>query len=90
MNPYLFVFMGERGFVPAGIFTSFEVGKNWIVEERLSGTLHKLPLDIGLYDWAIAKGYFTPEKPHQSTPRFIEKFSCASVEHWHFEEGVLQ
>lgn len=90
MIQYLFVFMGERGFVPAGIFSSFETGKLWIEKEKLTGSLNKLPIDIGLYDWAIEKGYFKPMKSHESTPKFIERFSCASVEHWHFEDGVQQ
>jgi len=44
-------------------------------------------MNVSLYDWVIAKGYSTPKKEYQKQPRFIEKFSSAYVEHWHFENG---
>lgn len=49
--------------------------------------LSSYPLDVGLYDWAIDKNYFEPKKEYQKESKFIEKFTSASLEHIHFEDG---
>ena len=45
----------------------------------------RYPLGEGIYDFAIRKAYFTPKKEYQFSPKFISKFSCASLEHYHYE-----
>lgn len=90
---YIYVFVGEdSNVVPAGIFTTYEKAADWIEKNEVSGMLNHMPIDISLYDWAIKKEYFKPkitEKygDRQFQPRFKQKFSCASLHHWHFEDG---
>jgi hypothetical protein len=59
----------------------------WIKQHQLEGTLTGYPLNIGVYDWAIANGAFTPQREEQQTSHFIANFSSAAQEHYHFESG---
>ena len=45
------------------------------------------PLDTGVYEWAIENDIFTPKEEHQFNPSFIQRFTSASMEHYHFENG---
>lgn len=87
MKEFVYVFMCERAFVPAGIFTSYEKAEKWIIQNKLSGCLTKLPVNISLYDWAIEKEYFEVKNENQNSPKFKAQFSCAATDHWHFENG---
>jgi len=84
---YIFVFTGNKAMFPSGVFLSFNKAKEWIEQNKLSGVLNKMPVNIGLYDWAIENDFFTPKKDYHKESRFIESFTCASMEHWHFEKG---
>lgn len=89
MEKSIFVFMGESARFPAGAFMDFEIAKEWIEKYALNGVLTKMPIDIGIYDWAISMEYFEPKKEHQEEAKFIQKFSSASLDHWHFENGKM-
>jgi len=82
----VWVFNGGGTF-PAGVFTTRERAEAWIADRRLSGTLTKYPVDVSVYDWAIAAGLFRPARPDQSAPEFVGRFSSASQEHYHFADG---
>jgi hypothetical protein len=86
----VWVFNGARGYFPGGIFTDVDRAEQWIEQHRLTGTLTLYPVDTGIYDWAIAEGLFRPDKPHQATPGFIGRFTSASMEHHHYEDGRRQ
>ena len=74
------------GLFPCGVFETREQAEQWILRNKVNeGCLTKYPLGEGLYDFAMRKGYFTPKKEHQFTPKFISTFSCASLEHYHYE-----
>ena len=81
---FVYVFTGVDGRIPSGIFSSFDKALSWIESNSLTGELTCLPIDVSLYDWAIQKEFFKPTKDYQQTPRFIQRFSSASLEHWHF------
>lgn len=85
----VWVFRGDNAVFPSAIFSTQSAGEEWIVSNRLSGTLTKYPLDEPVYDWAIRLGYFTPKQDKQKTPEFIGKFSTASQEHFHYKDGVF-
>jgi len=85
----VWVFNGPRSNFPAGLFSRKELAVEWISKYRLTGTLTLYPIDVAAYDWAISNGHFSPSKDDQRSPAFIEKFSSASQEHYHFEDGVL-
>lgn len=61
----------------------------WISKHKLSGVLTQYPLGMGVYDWATENGLFNPSKEHGASPSFIQQFTCAAQEHYHFEDGEL-
>jgi hypothetical protein len=85
---WVWVFMGEGGMFPAGIFRSKDGAMSWISERRLSGTLTRVPLDISIYDLITRNGYFSPKYPSQQSPAFIGRFTSAYLEHYHIENGA--
>lgn len=89
MEEYIYVFIGEESNVPSGVFSSYDKGEKWIKDNLLNGSLNELPLDISVYQWAIDKEYFEPKKEYQKEARFIQRFTSASINHWHFENGTL-
>ena len=86
----VWVFNGARSNFPSGIFRSHEQAERWIKKNNLTGTLTLYPVDTGVYDWAIAEGYFQVKKPHQATADFIGRFTSASMEHHHYQDGQRQ
>ncbi|TXC80128.1 DUF7710 domain-containing protein [Paraburkholderia azotifigens] len=86
---FVWVFVGEGARFPSGIFTSLGSGKEWISANQLTGVLTRYPVDEGVYDWAISRNLFTPKKPEHSSPAFIGKFTSASMDHFHFESGIM-
>ena len=86
----VWVFNGTKSSFPAAVFCKMEEAEIWIAKYRLSGVLTLYPLDIGIYDWAIGNGYFTPNGDNQSSPEFIQKFTSAIQHHYHYENGVRE
>ncbi|SHK44286.1 hypothetical protein SAMN02745181_3830 [Rubritalea squalenifaciens DSM 18772] len=85
----VWIFNGDSGRFPGGAFSIREKAEEWIKVHSLSGVLTKYPMDCGVYDHAVAEGYFTPKKDYQNSPAFISAFTSASQEHYHYENGVL-
>ncbi|CAA7391639.1 DUF7710 domain-containing protein [Chryseobacterium fistulae] len=86
----MYVFIGEGSNFPSGIFTTLENAKEWIDKYSLNGILNKYPIDMGVYDWAIKEDFFTIKNEYQKESKFIQRFICASMEHFHFEDGSLK
>lgn len=86
---YVWVFNGAGSRFPSGIFSRKEIAEDWISINSLSGILTLYPLDEGIFDWAIKKGLFFPTKNNEREPLFIQKFTSASQEHYHYENGKL-
>ena len=83
----VWIFNGPKAQFPSGVFTDRQAAERWIEQHHLSGILTAYPLDTGVYEWAVAKGHFTPKRDDQRTPEFIQRFSSASHEHYHYENG---
>ena len=83
----VFVFNGVGSQFPAAVFADIDQAKRWIKKYKLTGILNVYLLNIPIYDWAIEKGYFKIKDDRQKESSFIEKFSSASMEHYHFENG---
>jgi hypothetical protein len=83
----VWLFNGPKAQFPSGAFASREAAEQLIQQHRLSGTLTAFPVDVGVYDWAVAAGYFAPTRDDQRGPEFIQRFSSASQEHYHYEDG---
>lgn len=87
MNNKIYVFSGKQATFPAGVFSSREKAEEVIIKYSLTGILSVYPIDMLLYDWVIEKGYFEVKKDYQTSSKFIEQFSSASTEHYHYEKG---
>lgn len=85
----IWIFVGDKNGFPSAVFSSKQVAEEWIAANILTGTLTAYPLDTSVYDWAVNNGYFRPIKQHQKTPSFIQNFSSAYLEHYHYENGKL-
>ena len=83
----VWIFNGGENSFPSAVFTARATAEHWIRKLSLSGTLTCCPVDISVYDWVIEKDYFKPKKEYQSSPRFIQSFSSAYMEHFHYENG---
>lgn len=83
----IYVFCGNNSIFPSAVFTTQKKAIHWIKENKLSGTLNNFPMDISVFDWAIKKEFFKVKNEYQKTPEFIQNFTCASMEHIHFENG---
>jgi hypothetical protein len=83
----VWVFNGDGGTFPAGIFSTRERAESWIAEHGLSGCLTRYPVDAPLYEWAMAHGLFEPRYPSQGQAAFIQRFSSAYLEHHHYDSG---
>ncbi len=84
----VWVFNGAKARFASAVFSSKELAVGWITKNRLSGVLTRYPLDMSAYEWALARGHFTPSREDQRTPEFIGKFTSASQEHYHYEDGI--
>lgn len=84
----VWVFNGANSRFPSGVFSQREKAEAWIAENRLTGVLTKYPLDVGVYEWAIRSGFFQPKKPKHKSSQFIQGFSSAHQEHYHYEDGT--
>jgi len=85
----VWVFTGTRAQFPAGVFRGRETAERWIRQHGLTGTLTAYPVDVGVYDWAVTAGYFSPRQDDQRASEFIQRFSSASQEHYHYEHGNM-
>jgi hypothetical protein len=85
----VWVFNGPGSGFPSGVFTQRSLAETWIKTHCLSGTLTCYPVDTGAYDWALQNGFFKPKNEEQQAAKFIQKFSSASQEHFHYEDGAL-
>jgi hypothetical protein len=64
------------------------MGQHWIAKHKLTGMLIDYPLDVGVYDWAIQQDLFEVKTIKHQTPQFIQGFTTAGQEHYHFEDGI--
>ena len=83
----VWIFNGSKGQFPSGVFTQREIAEEWIRNNGLTGTLTAYPLDVGTFDWAVSAGRFTPSRDDQKSAEFIGRFTSASQEHYHYEDG---
>jgi hypothetical protein len=84
---FVWIFNGIGSKFPSGVFSEKDKAFSWISKHRLTGVLTSYPIDVGVYDFSIHARSFMPERDDQKSPEFIGKFSSASLEHYHFENG---
>jgi len=83
----VWIFSGSENSFPSAVFTGRPPAEQWIRKHSLSGTLTRYPVNVSVYDWVIEQGYFQPKKEYQSSPRFVQSFSSAYLEHYHYNSG---
>ncbi|MFK7979510.1 MAG: hypothetical protein AB8G86_05985 [Saprospiraceae bacterium] len=86
----VWVFHGAGSRFTSGVFTDKTIAEEWITKNMLTGILTKYPINIGTYDWAISESFFEPKKEKHKSAEFIQKFTSASQEHYHYENGDLE
>ena len=85
----VWVFHGVGGCFTSGVFASREQAEAFINRYRLAGILTKYPVGISAYDWAIEEKLFEPRKPEHYEAGFIQRFTTASQEHYHYDPDDL-
>jgi hypothetical protein len=83
----VWLFSGISSQFPSAVFRTREAADAWIRRHGVSGVLTAYPLDLGVYDWAVDHGFFKPKRDEQRGPIFIQRFSSAYQEHYHYDEG---
>ena len=83
----VWIFHGAGAQFAGGVFTTVEQAEQWIGRHRLTGVLTLYPVDQGVFDWALAKGIFSPRDESHTSAKFIGGFTSASMEHYHYEDG---
>ena len=83
----VWVFNGAEGRFPSAVFLELGGAEEWIKNNGLSGVLTKYPVGISVYDWAVKNGHFCIKSEKEKFSVFIQKFSSAAQEHFHFENG---
>jgi hypothetical protein len=85
----VWVFQGAGGRFTSGVFASRGQAEEFITQYRLTGVLTKYPVGISVYDWAIQEQLFEPRKPEHYEAGFIQRFTTASQEHYHYDPDGL-
>ncbi len=85
---HIWIFNGDNSRLPAGAFSEKKLAESWIKKNGLSGILTKYPVDTALYDWAVDGGFFTPKRDKQKSAEFIQSFTCAYADHYHYVNGI--
>jgi hypothetical protein len=85
---HVWVFSGEGGHFPGGVFSSRERAEEWIRSRKLSGVLTAYPLDEGCFDWALRQDLVTGRaRERGGDSAFVGSFSSASQDHFHYQDG---
>ena len=90
----VWVFVGRNARFPGGIFRKKTEAVAWIQRHGLTGTLSILPVDTGVFGWAV-ENYALSLRPETLTeksrdPSFIASCLPASLDHSHYECGREQ
>lgn len=85
---FIFVFHGTDAKFASGVYESLEDAKRSIAAHKMSGILTSDPVNETVYDYAVRNEFFQP-KPTQSES-FVQKFTSASQEHYHFQNGKIE
>jgi len=86
----VWIFHGAGGRFSSGVFTTLEQAEHWISKNALTGIVTLYPLDLGVYDWAIKNDLFEVKNEKHISPQFIQTFTTASQDHFHYENGVRE
>ena len=83
----VWVFTGEKGTNPMGIWSTLDAAHKYIHDEQLSGSLTAFEVDQPVYEWAIKTDRFKPKQDQHRSLKFRQTFSNQYQEHYTFKEG---
>ncbi|HYG76046.1 MAG TPA: hypothetical protein VEK08_13660 [Planctomycetota bacterium] len=83
----VWVFMGQHGTVPMGVWSSLDAAHKYIHDQQLTGSLTRYEVDVPIYDWAKDNGLFKPKNDQQRSIKFKQTFHNHYQEHYTFKEG---
>ena len=90
----VWVFNSVRSQYSGEIFERIDEAELWIKEHRLTGVLTKYPINSGVLGWAEEHNLtnIKPEKLQQNKkdPIFVGGFTTASMEHYHYKDGIKE
>lgn len=87
MYSHVWIFVHEGAMFPGGVFSKLIDAEAWIAKNCLTGVLTQYPVDVGVYDWAIERGFFAPKPGKQPSARLIGGFTSVRMEHYHYFDG---
>ena len=85
---YIWIFHGDGANFCSAVFMQRADAEFWINKNQFSGVLTKYPVNISVYDWAVQEQRFRPNKENPKTGSFVQNFTTASQEHFHYQNGV--
>jgi hypothetical protein len=86
---FIWVYHNQGSRFSGGVFMTKENAEVYIKKYNLTGILSRYPINILVYEWAIKEGFFEIKKEEHETPLFIGGFTSGSMEHYHYENGLL-
>jgi len=90
----IWIFVGEGGRFPSSAFTEIDEAESWIAQHKLSGMLSAMPVNQGLFEWAVENDALNmkPEtfEKKRGDPGFIGTCTTASLEHYHYANGIRE
>jgi len=90
----IWIFIGEGGRFPSSAFTEKEAAESWIAKHNLSGMLSAMPVNQGLFEWAVENDALSMKpdilEKKRKDPAFIGTCTTASLEHYHYENGIRE
>ena len=88
----IWIFVGEGGRFPGGAFTDLAKAEAWVSEHKLTGMISVMPIDQGLFDWALENDALNMKaeklKEKSQDSGFIATCTTGSLEHYYYENGV--
>lgn len=88
---HIWVFTGAGGRFPSAVFSDLVQAEVWIEKNKLTGLLGIMPMNQGVFDWAIENDAINMKsetlQKKKNDPGFIGTFTTGSLEHYHYENG---
>ncbi len=85
-----YIWILQNGQLPYAVFDSFDKAVIWIKKNQASGMITGYPLNETVLAWALRNNFFKIKKEKHKTVQFEEKFTSASMLHYHFENGNIE
>ena len=83
----VWVFMGDKGTCPMGVWATLDAAHMYLHDEELSGTLIVYELDMPIYEAAKNSGKFKPARDQHRSLKFRQTFNHQFQEHYLFKDG---